>query len=117
MTEDKIEFGLSMIRAFKNETPNPVARAVADLALEALLELRELKASPTRSTTFGKPLSRRQRQILDLLNDELTYDQAAKRLGVSVNTVRHHVRALYRKLGAKTHAQASMAVAGEIQVG
>jgi DNA-binding CsgD family transcriptional regulator len=43
-------------------------------------------------------LTKRQLQIARLLSQELSYQQTAQRLGISINTVRMHMRALFRKL-------------------
>jgi LuxR family transcriptional regulator, maltose regulon positive regulatory protein len=51
-------------------------------------------------------LTQKEREVLRLLTEELTYDQVAMRLEISVNTVRSHVRVIYRKLavGSRTAA-------------
>lgn len=51
-------------------------------------------------------LTRREREVLSLLARGLSYEEAAAQLGVSLNTVRSHVRSAYDKLGASTKAEA-----------
>ncbi len=67
----------------------------------------------------GRPsvLSPREREILALLADGLSGEEAAKRLFLSSETVRTHVRNAMTKLGAATrvHAVALALVRGEIE--
>lgn len=51
-------------------------------------------------------LSKQEIQVLQLLAADQTYEQIAAALMISVNTVRTHVRNLYRKLGANRRDQA-----------
>ncbi len=64
---------------------------------------RELFGS---SQAFGDPLSARELDVLRLLADGLSKREAAARLFVSYNTVHSHVRAIYRKLGVTSRADA-----------
>jgi LuxR family maltose regulon positive regulatory protein len=47
-----------------------------------------------------------QARVLELLPTELTAEQIAKRLWVSRETVRTHVRDIYRKLGVHSRTEA-----------
>jgi DNA-binding NarL/FixJ family response regulator len=60
-------------------------------------------------------VTRRQREVLQLFANGLSTQQAAKRLGISQETVRTHAKASLSRLGARdrTHAVA-MAVRGSI---
>jgi DNA-binding CsgD family transcriptional regulator len=51
-------------------------------------------------------LTRKECEVLRLLTEELTYDEVAGRLAISVNTVRSHVRVIYRKLDVSTRTAA-----------
>jgi LuxR family transcriptional regulator, maltose regulon positive regulatory protein len=52
-----------------------------------------------------EPLTPAERHVLELMQTHLTADQIATRLFVSTNTVRTHMQALHRKLGATTRAE------------
>jgi LuxR family maltose regulon positive regulatory protein len=52
-----------------------------------------------------EPLTPAERHVLGLMQTHLTADQIASRLFVSTNTVRTHMQALHRKLGASTRAE------------
>jgi LuxR family maltose regulon positive regulatory protein len=53
-----------------------------------------------------EPVSDRELTVLRYLASRLTYQQIADELYISVNTVKSHVRAAYRKLGATTRSDA-----------
>jgi PAS domain S-box-containing protein len=53
------------------------------------------------------PLTRRERQILQLLAGGLTNAEIARELHVSANTVASHVKHLYPKIGVNTRSQAA----------
>jgi DNA-binding NarL/FixJ family response regulator len=61
---------------------------------------------------FRKPqpaegaLSRREWEVVDALSKSASYADIGKLLGITVNTVRHHIRNLYKKLGVSGKAQA-----------
>ena len=61
---------------------------------------------------FRKPqlaegaLSRREWEVVEALSKSATYSEIGKLLGISVNTVRHHIRNLYGKLGVSGRAEA-----------
>ncbi|RIJ62082.1 LuxR family transcriptional regulator [Clavibacter lycopersici] len=52
------------------------------------------------------PLTERERVIVACLADGLTVAQIAGRLFISPNTVKSHVRSVYRKLDATSRAEA-----------
>jgi LuxR family maltose regulon positive regulatory protein len=52
------------------------------------------------------PLSDRELTVLRYLSSRLTCTEIARELYLSVNTVRSHVKAIYRKLGVKSRSQA-----------
>jgi DNA-binding NarL/FixJ family response regulator len=54
----------------------------------------------------GSPLTRRQRQILQLIADGHSTSIAAKRLGLSAETIRTHTKAVLARLGARDRAHA-----------
>jgi DNA-binding NarL/FixJ family response regulator len=53
-------------------------------------------------------LSKREHSVLDCLSRGLTYEEAGRALGISVNTVRTHVRRLYSKLDVNTKVEAAL---------
>jgi LuxR family maltose regulon positive regulatory protein len=53
-----------------------------------------------------EPLTNRERSVLQLLPTMMSNSEIADQLSVSVNTVKVHLKSLYRKLGVKTRRQA-----------
>ncbi len=58
------------------------------------------------SQALGEPLSSRELDVLRLLAKGLSKREVAAQLFVSYNTVHSHVRAIYRKLGVTSRADA-----------
>ncbi len=54
--------------------------------------------SPLHAPRVDAGLTGREREVLDCLVDGLPYKQVASRLGISIDTVRTHVRSIYSKL-------------------
>ena len=69
-----------------------------DAGLTAVLAMRRTSSSPT--------VTQREREILRLLADGYTNEEIGKRLFISPETVRTHIRRTIAKLGAKTRTQA-----------
>ena len=55
-------------------------------------------STPLEPSEAASELIARAREIMELFAKGATYDEVARMLAMSVNTVRHHVRAMYRKL-------------------
>lgn len=89
---------------------------VRRLALEQPIPerlLRDLRRAPlVDEVTLGPgdgerpPLSRRQAEVLELVADGLTNRQVAEVLGISVETVKTHLRWAHIQLGSRTRTQA-----------
>jgi LuxR family maltose regulon positive regulatory protein len=69
--------------------------------------IRERGAPPEIDARTGpEPLTKRERNVLRLLDSELSLREIAAELFVSYNTVKSQTRAVYRKLGVSTRAEA-----------
>jgi LuxR family maltose regulon positive regulatory protein len=53
-----------------------------------------------------EPLTARERDVLKLLSDGLSYKEIAPALFISINTVRFHIKSIYAKLGVNSRTQA-----------
>jgi DNA-binding NarL/FixJ family response regulator len=69
-------------------------------------ELGDLVRRARQGARLAARLTRREREILDLMATGLSSRQMANRLGVSERTVEAHIRGLYRKLDVRTRVQA-----------
>jgi DNA-binding CsgD family transcriptional regulator/tetratricopeptide (TPR) repeat protein len=92
------------------------AAAAARITRQKLRTLgaRSIPAGP-RSATRADPqrLTRREREVLDLIRGGHTNAEIATRLFISVKTVDHHVSAVLAKLGAPTRETAAALGAAE----
>ena len=60
-------------------------------------------------TELVEPLTAREREVLRLLASRLTVREIADELYLSVNTLKFHLKAIYRKLGVSSRAEAAEA--------
>jgi LuxR family maltose regulon positive regulatory protein len=79
---------------------------------EWLDRLRRLAAdAPARTGQSGlelvEPLTERERDVLRFLPSRLTVREIADELYISVNTLKFHLRVIYRKLGVNSRAEAA----------
>ena len=76
-------------------------------AVEAVHDLRHfMDPAADLDGATRPPITRRQREILQLFADGHSTDDAAKRLGLSTETVRTHAKATLPRLGARDRAHA-----------
>jgi DNA-binding NarL/FixJ family response regulator len=122
--------GVREIRAAHTNTPLVVLSAspatdYEDLALEAGADLylekaagathlsQALRALVSPESEFGEnapgneKLSKRQKQLLKLLDDGLSNRDIAEQLGISEHTVKVHLWRLFRRLDVKSRTQAT----------
>ena len=78
---------------------------VAELAADVAAELDDARARVRRGEILEAPTDA-ELAVLRLLPSDLSASQIGGRLYLSPNTVRSHTRALYRKLGVNTRADA-----------
>jgi LuxR family maltose regulon positive regulatory protein len=109
---------LAPVRRGRGDLPG--ARALVERAREliegfadpgSLPTLLEQAAHPPgpparRRTEPAEPLTERELVVLRLLATRLSNREMGRELYVSVNTIRSHVKAVYRKLGVRTRAEA-----------
>ena len=100
--------------------PENAGPAQIDAALRAVAQGLIVRFPGVRLPGFGAVqeaeartlLTPRETQILDAIADGLTNKAIARRLGISLHTVKFHVESVFRKLGARTRTEA-VARAGE----
>ena len=88
--------------------------AEIDSALRAVAHGLIVRSPRVRTPGFGAVqeaealtlLTPRETQILDAIADGLTNKAIARRLGISLHTVKFHVESVFRKLGASTRTEA-----------
>jgi ATP/maltotriose-dependent transcriptional regulator MalT len=100
-----VELGPNVHKLLVSFTPN----ADQEVYVEALLAAAGRGVALLRanvSASLVDPLSAREVTVLRYLCSRLTYQEIAAALFVSVNTLKSHVRAVYRKLGVASRADA-----------
>jgi DNA-binding NarL/FixJ family response regulator len=80
----------------------PISPTIARRLLD---DLRGRPAPEPTPPDLAK-LTEREREIIELFAKGATYDEVGSMLTMSVNTVRHHVRGMYKKLHVCTKAEA-----------
>lgn len=67
------------------------------------------KQNKRRVATPTRPLSKRQRQIIEGITAGKTNEELAHEFGIAINTVKVHVWQLYQRLGVSSRAQCIIA--------
>lgn len=94
--------------------PEDATAAEIDAALRAVAHGLVVRSARVRVGGFSAIqeaeartlLTPREAQILDAIADGLTNKAIARRLGISLHTVKFHVESVFRKLGASTRTEA-----------
>lgn len=94
--------------------PQSAEAAAIDAALRAVAQGLIVRSPGFRAPVFSAVpetearalLTPREAQILDAIADGLTNKAIARRLSISLHTVKFHVESVFRKLGASTRTEA-----------
>ena len=81
----------------------PMSRGLGPMLME---HVRQSGRHSSHERQAAKPLTEREREVLQQLARGLSYDDIGKMLGVSVNTVRSHVRTIYDKFEVNSRTEA-----------
>ena len=84
-----------------NEGGSPMSSQIARDVIKAFKE----GAAPTEEDLAYK-LSSREKEVLNLLAEGNNYQEIAEELFISVDTVRHHIRNIYKKLHVHSRSEA-----------
>lgn len=75
------------------------------VARTVLSQFRDEERSPLPLDT-GTNLTPREVEVVDALSRGFTYTNVGSALGISINTVRQHVRSIYHKLAVASKTEA-----------
>jgi len=92
---------------------SPMSMEIARCVVE---HIQGIKA-PEPEEPQEELLSKRQREIVELLAEGLAYKQIADRLGLSAHTISNHLRNVYEKLQVQTRTEAVMKYFGKSRRG
>jgi LuxR family maltose regulon positive regulatory protein len=102
---------LQTIASAGHEILELVEHAASDAPAAWIDRLRRAAIVPapstTRMTELIEPLTERELDVLRFLPSRLTIREIATELYVSVNTLKFHLRMIYRKLGVRSRAEAA----------
>ena len=102
----------SVVRPYSDNDPELrallVAHAVWGTQHEGFLAARiaQTEATVSRKLVLGSRLSPRENEVLGFMRTSMTTVDIAETLYISVNTVKTHQRAIYRKLGVSNRREA-----------
>ena len=78
----------------------PVSPQIATYLVELL------RPAPQTNLASGVQLTAREAEVLAIFCRGLTYGETGEALGISINTVRDHVKKIYMKLDVTTRSEA-----------
>jgi len=84
-----------------HEGGSPMSSQIARQVITAFKETND-----TKDEKQEFELSSREKEVINLLADGNNYQQIADQLFISVDTVRHHIKNIYRKLHVHTQSEA-----------
>ncbi len=107
----------SLVRTFVDEGPNMaellrhaasqgITPGYVSQLLAAFDTFDEPALAPASSQPLIDPLSEREMEVMHLLATHLSSPEIAKKLFISVNTVRSHIKSIYSKLNVHSRLQA-----------
>lgn len=99
--KDDIHLVAALFDIFEGHSP-----LSAPVAAHVLRRVRELSPKPANDSATRAQLSPREIETLNALAMGLTYQETAKRLGISPHTASDHVKSIYRKLAVNSSAAA-----------
>jgi two-component system, NarL family, response regulator len=106
LVRDAFEAGARAV-VLKDAPLTDLARALETIqAGERYLDPALVRDTLGTPKTDGPALTQREREVLALLADGLSHQQIGKKLSISSETVRTHVRKACERLGARTRTQA-----------
>jgi DNA-binding NarL/FixJ family response regulator len=90
----------------------PIARRLVKFFGNDKMATASAPSTPqVQNVEANASLTAREREVLDLMAEGLLYKEAADRLGLSVDTIRAHLRNIYKKLRVRNRTEAILKLA------
>ena len=117
--EDRLDLSYGALAVLRAVPPTETFRAATIASRAGLCVWDPALVSPAEADeSIETPLSPRERTVLELTGAGLSTKAVARLLGISPNTVKFHLQAVFDKLGVTSRAEAVMAAIrrGELAV-
>ncbi|WP_295481340.1 LuxR C-terminal-related transcriptional regulator [uncultured Pseudomonas sp.] len=98
-----------LLRKLRSTAASVPLSPSAEALFERLCQALALPSQPKSPAALPEPLSRRELELLALLDSGMTYQQIADQVFISLATVKWHVYNIYGKLGVKNRSGALVA--------
>jgi two-component system, NarL family, nitrate/nitrite response regulator NarL len=85
---------------------SPLSAGVATTVLEVVRQIDEWRIGRPGAAPVQVGLTPREHEVLACLVEGMSYKAVAARLGISIDTVRFHIRSIYRKLRVNSVVEA-----------
>ena len=114
IAEEKIELGLQhSLQDLLTALPDEIASLASQ---KYITEISNNQPSKIEKTTVMEgliePLTKRETQVMDLVQQGLSNKEIADKLFISLNTLKVHIRNLYGKMGVENRTQALLKMQG-----
>ncbi len=97
---------LALARQAGAHQPGLTPPAATEVRLAPRQRRSEMPAAESTAPVVTEPLSQREREVLEYVSSMLNTAEIADELYLSVNTVKSHLRSIFRKLGASRRGEA-----------
>lgn len=85
---------------------SPMSPVIARQVLHRMQRLMFPAPAASPPSAGGEPLTPRETEVLKLISRGHSYDEVARNLAVTTNTVRHHIKGIYGKLCVNSRSAA-----------
>lgn len=89
-----------------HDTVMSTSNAAASIPVAVSFAAHAAPAAPASATPAAPTLTRRERDVLDLISRGFSYPELASSLNISINTVQYHVKGIYAKLSVHSKTEA-----------
>lgn len=101
------EYARRLLAAFPaSDQPSAISHQPPSVGAHGGAPLQAQSSVPSLQSSLGEPLSQRELEVLQLIAEGLSNEEAARRLVLSLPTIKWHTGNIYGKLGVGSRTQA-----------